>query len=190
MGYSPEQLGRKFLTLGGSIRIIEILDHTTQSSFPTDVISIIENGKHDGKIHFALGAYETEFRLSDIGLRIKKTLSERNISARLINTENTNINAASFKKEKLAKSGNEYSLIAVPVIATKEAIQVPETLDRHTSLRSIRDDRNQDKYFIGRTIACQDINAYAARDTGKSRDMIIGMMPPKLTQMMINIAIA
>ncbi len=161
VGYSPEQLGRKFLTLWGSIRIIAILDHTTASSFPTDVISIIENGRHDGKIHFALGAYETEFRLSDIGLRIKKTLSERHISARLINGENLNINAASFKKEKLAKSGNEYNLIASNGI-----------------------------FLLGRTIACQDIDAYAARDTGKSRDMIVGMMPPKLTQMMINLAIA
>jgi len=55
------------------------------SSFPTDVISIIESRKDESKIHFALGAYETEFRLSDIGLRIKKTLSEKNLSARLIN---------------------------------------------------------------------------------------------------------
>lgn len=43
------------------------------------------------------------------------------------------------------------------------------------------------KFFLGITIACQDIDAYSRRDTGKNRDMIVGMMPPKLVQMMINI---
>ena len=38
------------------------------------------------------------------------------------------------------------------------------------------------------TLSCQDIDAYAKRDTEKSRDMVVGMMPPKLCQMMINIA--
>lgn len=82
-------------------------------------------------------------------------------SIRLANVKNENINAASFKKEKLSKTGHEYNLIIV----------------------------GSDGY-IGRTLACQDIDSYAKRDTAKSRDMIIGMMPPKLVQMMINIAIA
>jgi len=34
----------------------------------------------------------------------------------------------------------------------------------------------------------QDINAYTKRDFGKKRDMDTGMLPPKLAQMMINIA--
>jgi tRNA G10 N-methylase Trm11 len=38
------------------------------------------------------------------------------------------------------------------------------------------------------TIACQDIDAYTKRDTSKSRDMVVGMMPPKLAQIMINLA--
>jgi tRNA G10 N-methylase Trm11 len=42
--------------------------------------------------------------------------------------------------------------------------------------------------YIGHTLACQDIDAYAGRDIGKSRDMTVGMMPPKLVQMMINIS--
>jgi tRNA G10 N-methylase Trm11 len=45
-----------------------------------------------------------------------------------------------------------------------------------------------EKIYISRTLSCQDIDAYAKRDTEKSRDMVVGMMPPKLCQMMINIA--
>ncbi len=160
VGYSHEQLRRKFLNIGGSIRIIEILGDTTAGSFPTDVIEFITAQKWTGKIDFALASYGIEFRLSDIGLRIKQTLKQNGASIRLVNQLNENINAASFKKEKLAKTGYEYSIIQM-----------------------------SDDCYIGRTLACQDIDSYAKRDTAKSRDMIIGMMPPKLVQMMINIAI-
>lgn len=151
---------RKFLNIGGSIRIIEILGDTTVATFPTDAIEFMTRHKGTGKIDFSLGSYGIEFRLSDIGLRIKKTMQDAGSSIRLVNIKNENINAASFKKEKLAKTGQEYSLIQMLDIC-----------------------------YIGRTIACQDIDAYAKRDTAKSRDMIIGMMPPKLVQMMINVAI-
>jgi len=159
VGYSDEQLAKKFLTLGWQIRIIRILAETTPATFPTDVIAHILDTAHDGKITFALGAYGIEFRLSDIGLRIKKTLQEKNYSVRLANTENQNINAASFKKAHLWKSGMEYSIISIDSMV-----------------------------YIGKTLACQDIDAYANRDTAKTRDMVVGMMPPKLVQMMINIS--
>ena len=159
VGYSDEQLQKKFLTLGGQIRMIHVTAETTPATFPTDVIAEIEARHREGKVSFALGAYGMEFRLSDIGLRIKKTLQEKNYSVRLANTENRNINAASFKKDKLSKTGMEWNLINLG-----------------------------DTVYLGYTLACQDIDSYANRDTAKSRDMIVGMMPPKLVQMMINIA--
>jgi tRNA G10 N-methylase Trm11 len=161
VGYSAEQLQRRFLTIWGSIRIIELLGDTTPASFPTDVIEIMTSQKGTGKIDFALGAYGIEYRLSDIWLRIKKTMQDAGSSIRLVNQKNENINAASYKKEKLSKTGQEYNLIEM-----------------------------SGECYLGRTLACQDIDAYAKRDTAKSRDMIIGMMPPKLVQMMINIATA
>lgn len=64
-----------------------------------------------------------------------------------------------------------------------------ETLDRHAPFHSARDDGKQEKnFYLAITLSCQDIDAYAKRDTEKSRDMVVGMMPPKLCQMMINIA--
>jgi tRNA G10 N-methylase Trm11 len=159
VGYSTEQLQRRFLTIWGSIRIIELLGDTTPASFPTDVIEIMRGQKGTGKIDFALGAYGIEYRLSDIWLRIKKTMQDAGSSIRLVNQKNENINAASYKKEKLSKTWQEYNIIEM-----------------------------SGECYIGRTLACQDIDAYAKRDTAKSRDMIIGMMPPKLVQMMINIA--
>lgn len=45
VGYSTEQLQRKFLTIGGSIRIIEILGDSSVSTFPTDVIEFMRQSK-------------------------------------------------------------------------------------------------------------------------------------------------
>lgn len=159
VGYSDEQLAKRFITLGGSIRMIAITGESSPETFPTDTIALISGQRHESKITFALGAYGLEYRLSDIGLRVKKTLTEKWLSVRLANTENKNINAASHKKDKLSRTKTEYNLIVL-----------------------------SDTTYIGYTIACQDIDAYANRDTAKVRDMVVGMMPPKLVQMMINIS--
>lgn len=42
--------------------------------------------------------------------------------------------------------------------------------------------------MIGQTVWVQDIDAYSQRDMGRERSMVVGMMPPKLAQMMINFA--
>ncbi len=75
---------------------------------------------------------------------MKKSLIEKGISARLINIENKNINAAAWKKERLGKSKSEFNLIRI-----------------------------EGKEYFGFTLACQDIDAYAKRDTEKSRDMVV-----------------
>jgi tRNA G10 N-methylase Trm11 len=45
------------------------------------------------------------------------------------------------------------------------------------------------KFYMAHTIHIQDIDAYSERDLGKSRDMVVGMLPPKLAQSMINLAL-
>lgn len=45
------------------------------------------------------------------------------------------------------------------------------------------------KYFFGMSVSQQDIDEYSQRDYGKpSRSMLRGMLPPKLAQIMINVA--
>ncbi len=41
---------------------------------------------------------------------------------------------------------------------------------------------------VARTVWVQDIEAYSERDINRDRSMVVGMMPPKLAQMMINFA--
>ncbi len=80
-----ESMRKIFLQIGGSIRVIEILGETSRERFPTDALSYLRSHHTDGKNTFALGSVGAEMQLQSMGLRIKKTLTEKNISARLIN---------------------------------------------------------------------------------------------------------
>lgn len=155
--FDIEKLDSKaILSLGGTTRIIEITDETAPESFATDAIALLETHEKNSKFSFALASFGLTFPLADAGMRAKKTIA-KNYTTRLANTKNENIHSAVFKREKLAKSQTEIALIKI-----------------------------HDQHYIGRTIACQDIDLYARRDLMKNRDMITGMMPPKLVQMMIN----
>ncbi|MDB4978773.1 MAG: hypothetical protein JWM56_959 [Candidatus Peribacteria bacterium] len=45
----------------------------------------------------------------------------------------------------------------------------------------------KDLFWVGRTIAAQDVNAYAKRDMKKPvRDTTVGLLPPKLAQILLN----
>lgn len=155
--FELEKLDSKaILTLGGTTRIIQIMSETTPESFATDAFEILSKKEKNSKFSFALAAFGLRFPLADAGMRIKKTLT-KNFSVRLLNAKNENIHSAVFKREKLAKTGTEISLIHIA-----------------------------EKNYLGFSLACQDIDAYSRRDTAKNRDMVTGMMPPKLVQMMIN----
>ena len=55
---------------------------------------------------------------------------------------------------------------------------------RGCELTILRDDQ---RLWIGRTVAAQDIKAYTLRDIGKPvRDTTVGLLPPKLAQILLN----
>lgn len=48
----------------------------------------------------------------------------------------------------------------------------------------------EDLFWLGRTVACQDVDAYTKRDMGKPvRDTGVGLLPPKLAQVMLNFSL-
>ena len=111
------------------------------------------------KVPFAIAGYGEQMDNFATGLRIKKFLKPcEDKSFRLVNKEPKNINSAVYKKERLSESNTELNLVKA---------------GRYS--------------YIGVTIAYQDVDAYAARDMDKTRDMGVGMLPPKLAQTMINL---
>ena len=90
---------------------------------------------------------------------IKKTLKQNEISSRFVNKDFKNLSSAQILWEKLDIKKTDFNTICT-----------------------------DNEVYTWTTIWIQDINAYSKRDYGKSRDMQIGMLPPKLSQIMINIS--
>jgi hypothetical protein len=118
----------------------------------------------EGKIQLGISAYGfniTPQQLLATGLDIKKRLRKHGYSTRLIPNKEEALNSAQVLHNNL-------------------------TGERGIELLIIRSGSHT---IIGRTIAVQDITAYAQRDQGRpKRDAFVGMLPPKLAQTIVNLA--
>lgn len=159
-GVSESEVCARFAHMGGIIKVIKILDDVKdEPDFMTRATSYLEQVDRTNKVPFAIAAYGEKLDNFATGLRIKKYLKScEDKSFRLVNKEPKNINSAVYKKEHLAESRTELNYLKVG--------------------------KNS---YMGITIAYQDVDAYAARDMDKTRDMGVGMLPPKLAQTMINL---
>lgn len=91
--------------------------------------------------------------------KIKDTLKTQGHSIRVVQHDNGRVKTATTLHEKLIEKGCELMIIA-----------------------------DGAGYGIAQTLWIQDIDAYTRRDIGRERSMKVGMMPPKLAQIMINLA--
>ena len=158
-----EDIIRKYPSMGGTIKVVETIQTYQKDSEEASLVTEYLAGViPDGKIRFALG-YTDAKRQPDhiaIGIRIKNQLKALGRSSRLVNKDRHDINSAVYRIEKLGgESGREVCFVA----------------GRHAR-------------YMGATIVYQDVDAYAERDLAKERDMDIGMLPPKLAQIMIHLA--
>lgn len=155
------EVGPIFGRMGGVIRAFKIHGGLPDiRTFPHRVEEVLLNAPDDGKISFALGTIGEKFGVFQSGLRIKKTVKAKGKSIRFANKDDKNLVAIAVQKEGFTYSGHEFF-----------ALKCGEEL-----------------YFAS-TIAVQNVDAFASRDLGKVRDMQVGMLPTKLAEMMVNIAI-
>jgi len=128
--------------------------------FDEDPVGLIEKNSKTEKILFGISQYGGHEKLSGVLLGIKKKLKERGHNARFLNKDYKEISSGQLNKSGIMKKG-------VDLVRTFFG----------------------GKEIWARTIAFQNIDAYSKRDYEKpKRDMKVGMMPPKLAQMMINYA--
>lgn len=121
---------------------------------------------HEGKITLGLSAYGFRTSARDVqktGIILKKKLRESGVSLRLIPNDSPALSTATSHHNKLGLSDNKVELLIV---------------------------RSSDgKVIIAESIGSQNITAYAKRDQGRpKRDSFVGMLPPKLAQMIVNLA--
>src|SRR3989339_1075497 len=95
-------------------------------------------------------------------------------------------------KEALRKLGRPCRYVgserepAPPVLLRDAGLLDPKRGCELVLLPESEEEDNQ-TFWIGRTIAAQDVNAYTKRDIGKPvRDTTVGLLPPKLAQILLN----
>ena len=164
LALAPAQVSAVAGRMGGIIRAFEVLSSLRDpKSFGPRIFETLSGSDVEKRITFGLGTIGgPEAGIFTSGLRLKKDLKDRGFSVRLVNRDAKNPVTAVVLTEKLVETGTEFFLLGTTPNA----------------------------YYLARTIHIQDIDAYSARDLGKARDMEVGMLPPKLAQMMINLAIS
>jgi len=124
-----------------------------------DYVDMVLNNRWDKKYAYAINTYSKSLNNKELLMRVKNILKSRKISSRFVNKDFKNLTSAHIIKEKLVKSKSDFNFFEI-----------------------------QNNYYFGETIFVQDIDAYSKRDYEKQRDMKTWMLPPKLSQMMINLA--
>ena len=121
--------------------------------------------KLEGKITLGISAYgfpEGPRDIQKTGLVLKGKLKQTGTSLRLIPNQESVLSTATSHHNKLGLSDNKVELIVV---------------------------KGQSGIIIAESTGAQNITALAARDQGRpKRDAFVGMLPPKLAQIMINLA--
>lgn len=124
-----------------------------------------EWAKKEGKITLGLSAIGFDLGVRELqktGLIIKSKLKQSGVSIRLLPNQEIALSSATSHHNKLGLSANKVELIIV---------------------------RGRRSIVVAESVGAQNITALAARDQGRPRrDAFVGMLPPKLAQIMVNLA--
>ena len=121
---------------------------------------------HEGKITLGISAYGFDVAPREVqrtGIVLKQQLKKTGVSLRLVPNSESALSSATSHHNKLGLSDNKVELLIVR--------------------------GNGNKVVIAESTGAQNITAYTKRDQERpKRDAFVGMLPPKLAQMMINLA--
>lgn len=167
LSLEPEEID--FDRLGGSMRLARILNKLPSTNWNDIEKYLLEQTpKHAeniyGKLSFGLSVYGVSAsgqRIAKTALLIKKAIKRSGKSVRMVPHKNTELGSATVLYNKLtAVNGWELLIISDGTTA-----------------------------YLAQTVRIQDIDAYSERDQARPmRDAKVGMLPPKLAQIIINLA--
>ena len=164
-------------TLGGTIKCAEVITELPASR--TDKASLLAASRFitqhyqakwahsPHKITLGLSAYDLAVGARDVqktGLILKSSLKKSGTSLRLIPNDQPALSTATAHNNKLGGSPYKVELLLI------------KTTDR--------------RLIIAESRGVQNITAYTRRDRHRpKRDAFVGMLPPKLAQIMLNLAL-
>ncbi len=160
-----------FSRLGGTVKLCKMLtiQETTDwkqiEKFLITVSPVQSQKMPEGKMHLGLSVHGFQIspqQLLATGLNIKKAIQKQTgRTVRLVPNKTNELNTAQVIHNKLTGSTG-WELIFI---------------------------HDGDRTIIAQTLFVQDIESYGERDYGRpKRDPRVGMLPPKLAQMIINLA--
>ncbi len=151
---------------GGCLKLAKV-DFELAGSNPTSVSSRVVDfytkkfQSVEGKITLGISYYSPNIKprqVQEIGLKIKA----RSNSVRLIPNRENSLSTATAHHNKLGTSPKKVEIIIVQI---------------------------KQKTYVAHSIAAQNITAYANRDRKRpKRDARVGMLPPKLAQLLVNLS--
>jgi len=165
---SPDTI--HFARLGGTVKLCKLLTYLPYTDWGQIENYLAETlPKHlqyisEGKIRLGLSVYGLPVsirRLNATGLELKKIIKKAGRSVRVVPNNMPELNTAQVIHNQLTgATGLELVLI-----------------------------KHGKETVLAQTVAIQDIAAYTARDQARpKRDTRVGMLPPKLAQIIINLA--
>lgn len=156
--------------LGGSQKIGRVIKTLPAKDWRGTSLAIVHHyqktwAHQSSKLTLGLSAYGFTASPNDIqktGLILKAKLKSSGVSVRLVPNQEAALSTATAHHNKLGLSDNKVELLVI---------------------------RGPRQVIIAESIGTQNITALAARDQGRPRrDAFVGMLPPKLALMMINLA--
>lgn len=160
-----------FDRLGGSLKFCKVLttlDTTNWKAIEKFLLQAAPSQVQQmpaGKMHLGLSLYgfnESVSQIEATGLTLKKVLRQTGRSVRLVPNKAAELNSAQVYHNRLT-TPNGWELVFV---------------------------RDGQQTVVAQTVKVQDIASYARRDRQRPRrDAKVGMLPPKLAQTLINLAV-
>jgi tRNA G10 N-methylase Trm11 len=167
----PQRLTHPQLSLdrlGGTVSVAEIFSQSKKDkSAIVPAVGEFLTTKFQGrpnKLNYGISLSSFTEKHEEILKRtlisLKKDLKKADLKSRFINKNFRNAESAAIQGEKLLEDGAHIAII-----------------------------QGNHHYFYGHTVALQDFEKYSQRDYDRpGRDPHLGMLPPKLAQIMINLA--
>ncbi len=158
---SPEQI---FLDrLGGTIRMGEVIGELrSEKEVQDEIVKQVQTVKPEGKIQLGISAWGCgKTFLKHFLPETKNALRDQHDrNCRIVNAPEKNLDSGKIFGEKLLKKGFEFLVW-----------------------------KREDSFLLAKTVANQNLRNYVLRDRNKDfRDAKMGMLPPKLAQILLNLA--
>lgn len=147
--------------------VVAELPHADWTHVSTKIVQTYSSAwsNFEGKLTLGISAYGFTISARDVqktGVILKQKLKKSNVSLRLIPNTDPHLNTATAHHNKLGLSKNKIELIVVRA--------------------------GNGRVVIAESTGSQNITALARRDQQRpKRDAFVGMLPPKLAQIMINL---